>query len=87
MGPKKQVGKPRALKPKSTLTEGLNATASAASSSQLAEPNPQTPPPGDETTFLCFFCSTMKDVKDRYLDRKNTCVQCHAYYMAQVSAR
>lgn len=42
---------------------------------------------GGETTFLCFFCSKTKDVKERQPDRLNTCMQCHAYYMAQVARR
>lgn len=86
MGEKVPVGKPNAPGAKSNLTEGLSNTP-AASSPQLAESNPQSLSCGSETTFLCFFCSETKAVKDRYPGRSNTCVQCHAYYMAQVAAR
>lgn len=86
VGEKGPGEKPNAPAAKSNLTEGLN-NASAASSHQLAESIPQSPSCGGETTFLCFFCSKTKAVKDRHPGRSNTCAQCHAYYMAQVAAR
>lgn len=86
VGEKRRVGKQNAPGAKSNLKEGLNNIPSA-SLPQLAKSNSQSPSCDGESTFLCFFCSETKAVKDRHPGRSNTCAQCHAYYMAQVAAR
>ena len=86
VGEKRRIGKQNAPGAKSNLKEGLNNLPSA-SLPQLAKSNHQSPSCDGETTFLCFFCSETKAVKDRHPGRSNTCAQCHAYYMAQVAAR
>ena len=85
VGEKGRVGKPNAAGAKSKQTEALNNTPTT--SCQSTEHTYQSPSCGGETTFLCFFCSKTKDVKERYPGRLNTCTQCHAYYMAQVARR
>ena len=85
VGEKGRVVKANAAGSKSNRTETLNNTPAA--SRQSAEPNRQSPSRGGETTFLCYFCSKTKDVKDRHPGRLNTCTQCHASYMAQVAGR
>lgn len=80
------VGKANAAGAKSKrITEGLNNTTPSTSYPSI-EHDYQSPSCRGETTFLCFFCSKTKDVKDRYPDRTNTCTQCHAYYMTQVAS-
>lgn len=82
---KGRVGKANAAGSKSNRKEALNNR--PATSRQSAEPKRQSPSRGGETTFLCYFCSKTKDVKDRHPGRLNTCTQCHASYMAQVAGR
>ena len=84
VGENGRVGKANSVGSKSKRTEGLNNTPTT--SCQSTEHDYQSPSCGGETTFLCFFCSKTKHVKNRYPDRMNTCTQCHADYMAQVAS-
>lgn len=85
VGEKGRVGKANAAGTNSKRTETLSNTPTTLC--QSTEHDYQSPSCGGETTFLCFFCSKTKDVKERHPGRLNTCTQCHAYYMAQVARR